>query len=542
MTEIKTTPNGLQALLGDFDQSSFVAPFYPPQQQSFFTFPELNVRVKGRYRLRIDVIDRSGLSFSVLGSFYTEIFEVHAKSTYPGLSPATDLVKAIARRGVKFKVAKEGGEGGSNAPSSANKRKRDDTGDAADSNWPGMDSSQALLASPASSSSTESWDSRRFSGPSSYYPTYAEPPRPRRSYSSVQPAQDGPARQDSARPPDSSFFYTTQGPPWAESRNLARNTEEYRYSGNASNGHIATNGISQPFIRRWSSWTNTASASSAALRSPGHHSMLPPPPQRPDTHHREERPQMEVQRPTRPNKSRSAGRNDGPTPSPWPLSAASSFTTASTSASPLYTSPMPSPSPYGYNQPFVASTPSKPFIPPIAITTTDDGLGQPLSQAHQHHHHHHQHLQHHNHNDSQHEQQPHRLTATSGRPSPYGRSASFTAAASSSTNGDANSYPTGDSCRPPSPQKLPSIHYIFEAADAGQRAHHLHQQQPQQHHRPSPAPARQPQPGATPRHPPSPSPTLSSQRARPGPYLGAYDPPHPAYGFQHQHQHPQQRH
>jgi hypothetical protein len=75
--------------------------------QSLFIFSELGVRPTGDFRIRLDLVDRSGSSFINLGCVYTDRFVVVGdKSSHPGLSPSSDLMQAIVRRGLKLRLTK----------------------------------------------------------------------------------------------------------------------------------------------------------------------------------------------------------------------------------------------------------------------------------------------------------------------------------------------------------------------------------------------------------------------------------------------------
>lgn len=121
-SEMKQASDGRPLLTGDYDQSGFVAQVFPPREQCFFIFSELSVRAKGLYRLRIDIIDHSSFSFTNLGAIYSDVFEVHDRKAFPGLTPSTDLVVAIVRRGLKLRLVKSSGD--KKSPSQASHQKR----------------------------------------------------------------------------------------------------------------------------------------------------------------------------------------------------------------------------------------------------------------------------------------------------------------------------------------------------------------------------------------------------------------------------------
>lgn len=76
-------------------------------EECLFVFAELGIRIAGDFRIRFDLIDRVGFHFRRLASIYTSTFTVAAdKRTYPGLSPSTELIHSLVRRGLKLRIIK----------------------------------------------------------------------------------------------------------------------------------------------------------------------------------------------------------------------------------------------------------------------------------------------------------------------------------------------------------------------------------------------------------------------------------------------------
>ncbi|CAO1630949.1 unnamed protein product [Parajaminaea phylloscopi] len=188
--EIKRTPRGNPALTGDCDQTAFVAQVFPPKEQSLFIFADTSCRIPGLYRLRIDVIDRTDRHICVLGSIFSDVFEVHDRRTFPGLSPSTELIQAIVRRGLKLRVVKPPSNRKYVSSVPQGKKRR------VDGHWPLMhsdasrsyddeDAFDALDSSPASSQR--------------YQPTAMPPPATtERSFWAAPPAPHQPLMREPA--------------------------------------------------------------------------------------------------------------------------------------------------------------------------------------------------------------------------------------------------------------------------------------------------------------------------------------------------------
>jgi len=104
-TPVEPRINNEAPLINGIHESAFVAPVTTTAVQSLFIFTEIGVRCAGKYRLRFDLVDRVGLSFKRLASVYTDVFQVHGdRRDFPGLQRSTDLMRAVARRGLKVRI------------------------------------------------------------------------------------------------------------------------------------------------------------------------------------------------------------------------------------------------------------------------------------------------------------------------------------------------------------------------------------------------------------------------------------------------------
>jgi hypothetical protein len=81
----------------------------------FYIFPDLSIRVEGRYRLKFDllrvVLPPGPLALAgrnhVAAEVLSDVFVVYAAKKFPGMMQSTELTKAIARQGIKISVRGE---------------------------------------------------------------------------------------------------------------------------------------------------------------------------------------------------------------------------------------------------------------------------------------------------------------------------------------------------------------------------------------------------------------------------------------------------
>ncbi|EPQ26925.1 uncharacterized protein PFL1_05560 [Pseudozyma flocculosa PF-1] len=95
-----------EPLVGDTVQSPFNSRIESREDQCFFVFKEMGVRVKGIYRIRFDLFDRVSLLIRRVASVYSDAFEVHERRKHPGLGASSSLMDALVDRGMKYKLRK----------------------------------------------------------------------------------------------------------------------------------------------------------------------------------------------------------------------------------------------------------------------------------------------------------------------------------------------------------------------------------------------------------------------------------------------------
>jgi hypothetical protein len=80
----------------------------------FYIFPDLSIRVEGRYRLKFDLLrlvlppDQPALdNHRIAAESLSDIFIVYTAKKFPGMMESTKLTKAIAHQGIKISVRGE---------------------------------------------------------------------------------------------------------------------------------------------------------------------------------------------------------------------------------------------------------------------------------------------------------------------------------------------------------------------------------------------------------------------------------------------------
>ncbi|PWN53652.1 hypothetical protein IE53DRAFT_129792 [Violaceomyces palustris] len=74
--------------------------------QGFFVFPDLSIRVEGRFRLKLCLFETIGHSVHHCKSIYSAPFNVFTAKRFPGMEESTRLSKSFADQGLKVRVRK----------------------------------------------------------------------------------------------------------------------------------------------------------------------------------------------------------------------------------------------------------------------------------------------------------------------------------------------------------------------------------------------------------------------------------------------------
>ncbi|PWZ00977.1 hypothetical protein BCV70DRAFT_86388 [Testicularia cyperi] len=74
--------------------------------QGFFVFPDLSIRVEGRYRLKLCLFETIGHTVHHCRSIYSDPFHVYTAKRFPGMEESTRLSRSFAEQGLKVRVRK----------------------------------------------------------------------------------------------------------------------------------------------------------------------------------------------------------------------------------------------------------------------------------------------------------------------------------------------------------------------------------------------------------------------------------------------------
>lgn len=74
--------------------------------QGFFVFPDLSIRIEGRYRLKLCLFETIGNEVHHCKSIYSSPFMVYTAKRFPGMEESTRLSRTFADQGLKVRVRK----------------------------------------------------------------------------------------------------------------------------------------------------------------------------------------------------------------------------------------------------------------------------------------------------------------------------------------------------------------------------------------------------------------------------------------------------
>ncbi|KAI8072723.1 velvet factor-domain-containing protein [Gongronella butleri] len=114
----------------------------------FFVFPDLSVRIEGRYRLKLSLFEIIGKEVYHCKSILSDQFVVYSAKKFPGMEESTLLSRAFADQGLKIRIRKElrqrrrASKRQDSQPESSDKRRKQD-----DSLVPAIAASPMIVAS-----------------------------------------------------------------------------------------------------------------------------------------------------------------------------------------------------------------------------------------------------------------------------------------------------------------------------------------------------------------------------------------------------------
>ncbi|KAJ2108238.1 hypothetical protein IW146_006925 [Coemansia sp. RSA 922] len=97
-------------LLGDYSASSSIVENVVGERGCYFVFPNLSIRLEGRYRLKFSLIklpsmaDDNAMFPTFISHVFTDPFDVYSIKTFPGMIESTALSRALAMQGLKIPI------------------------------------------------------------------------------------------------------------------------------------------------------------------------------------------------------------------------------------------------------------------------------------------------------------------------------------------------------------------------------------------------------------------------------------------------------
>lgn len=95
-------------LLGDYSASSSIVEDDQGEHGCYFVFPNLSIRLEGRYRLKFNLIKLPNLKDTLvptnLATTFSDPFDVYSIKTFPGMIESTALSRTLAQQGIKIPI------------------------------------------------------------------------------------------------------------------------------------------------------------------------------------------------------------------------------------------------------------------------------------------------------------------------------------------------------------------------------------------------------------------------------------------------------
>lgn len=73
----------------------------------FFVFGDVSVKLEGQFRLKFSMFEISKLGATNLKSIYSNVFQVFASKSFPGMLESTFLSRSFSDQGVRIRIRKE---------------------------------------------------------------------------------------------------------------------------------------------------------------------------------------------------------------------------------------------------------------------------------------------------------------------------------------------------------------------------------------------------------------------------------------------------
>ncbi|ORY02910.1 hypothetical protein K493DRAFT_207633 [Basidiobolus meristosporus CBS 931.73] len=76
-------------------------------EKGFFIFPDISVRLEGKFRLRFNLYELISQSAVHLCSVVSDVFTVYSPKLFPGMSESTALSRVFSDQGVRIRIRKD---------------------------------------------------------------------------------------------------------------------------------------------------------------------------------------------------------------------------------------------------------------------------------------------------------------------------------------------------------------------------------------------------------------------------------------------------
>ncbi|GAA5910160.1 hypothetical protein JCM8208_006745 [Rhodotorula glutinis] len=83
---------------------SVVSSLFHLRDQSCFVFPDMSVRMEGRWRFKMSLYEVSEDGAEFRTSILTDVFQVYSSKRFPGMSKSTELSRSFAQQGLKLRI------------------------------------------------------------------------------------------------------------------------------------------------------------------------------------------------------------------------------------------------------------------------------------------------------------------------------------------------------------------------------------------------------------------------------------------------------
>ncbi|KAL1921825.1 uncharacterized protein VTP21DRAFT_10467 [Calcarisporiella thermophila] len=99
--------NGNRTTAGTVVQSLYKLKDLDNNDGGFFIFPDISVRVEGRFRLKFSLYEITGHEVVHRGNTFSDVFTVYSPKLFPGMEESTRLTRLFSDQGFRMRIRKE---------------------------------------------------------------------------------------------------------------------------------------------------------------------------------------------------------------------------------------------------------------------------------------------------------------------------------------------------------------------------------------------------------------------------------------------------